>query len=100
MALAVLGVSAPAAMAEIEFSIANDSGLALMEVHASPPGAGSWSEDLLHVFVVPDGRSGTIRVPGADCLADLRIILADGRERVESVDLCADGGLRLGPPSP
>jgi hypothetical protein len=99
--LAALGLAAPpAALADTELAIANDSGLALMEVYASPPGAEIWGEDLLHVFVVPHGRLGTVLIPGTDCLADLRIVLADGRDRFDSVNLCAGEGLHLGPPSP
>jgi hypothetical protein len=95
-----LCLPAPAVLAQAELSIANESGLPLMEVYASPHGADLWSEDLLGVFVVPDGRSETVIVPGADCLTDLRLVLADGRERSGSVDLCAGDGFRLFPSPP
>jgi hypothetical protein len=49
--------------------------------------------------VVADGRSGSVIVPGTDCRADLRLVLADGRERFESVDLCSGEGLHLHPSS-
>jgi hypothetical protein len=73
-----------------------------MEVYASLPSEAAWSEDLLQVRVLLSGGSVVVTLPGEEGRCDiyLRLVLEDGRDRLEAADACAGTGLRLAPGSP
>jgi hypothetical protein len=74
--------------------IVNRSSSAIEYLHASNPDRRNWDEDLLGPMrVIPPGRSIDAKIDdgAGHCRYDLRAVLLDGREVVESgFDVCAN----------
>ena len=78
------------AAADFPYEVINNSDLALMEFYASPVGDSSWGEDLLTVHVLRSGAAETFAIieVGRQCEYDLRFIMENGKEAVDTADLC------------
>jgi hypothetical protein len=78
-------------VADVSLEVVNDSGMALMGLHASPPGEEAWGRDLMRVHVLPDGETGhyVVEADAGQCEFDLRAVLEDGSRRYGVVDVCA-----------
>lgn len=67
------------------------------EVYASPVAAPGWGHDRLGADVVPPGGRQLIRLPGGDCLYDVRVVYQQGgAEERRNIDTCGLGDLILG----
>jgi hypothetical protein len=77
--------------------VVNNSGLTLMELHAFSNGEEGWSDDLLHVHVLAPGEMRRFPLIGVhdQCNYDLWLTFEDGRERLETVDVCETSTLVL-----
>ncbi|EYD74071.1 hypothetical protein Rumeso_04365 [Rubellimicrobium mesophilum DSM 19309] len=93
--LAVAGV--PVAASDVSYSLTNASSLIIVEFYASPADEGNWGEDLLAAGVLPPGETGTLTIAGGSeqCSTDLRFVMEDGQEFVETVDICGTPSFTL-----
>jgi hypothetical protein len=92
LALAALLATAalPALAQDVQYELVNESGLTLMEFYTSAVDEGAWGDDLLGANVIASGEGGTVTIAdgGALCDYDLRFVLEDGQELVDSVNIC------------
>lgn len=85
--------AAPALAQDVSYELVNQTGLTLMELHASPTSAGELGggDDILGAGVLAPGESSavTIAAPEGECSYDFRSVFEDGSEIVETHDICA-----------
>lgn len=93
LALAALALLAPPALAQDAGSLelVNATDLTVMEFYAAPGGTAAWGDDALGAGVIAPGETGLVPVPAAEgtCEVDLRFVMDDGQEVVDTVDACA-----------
>jgi hypothetical protein len=67
-----------------------------MELYASPTGE-SWGDDRLGSNIIEAGGTGSVTLAGAgaQCAYEIRVILEDGQELTDSVDVCASPSYTL-----
>lgn len=89
----LLTCAAPAFAEDLQFELINNSGYTIVQFFTSPSNMDDWREDILGSQVVAPGESGTVSVTdGSDqCAYDIRVVLDDGSEIAEAVDMCAMG---------
>lgn len=93
----LLTSAAPAFAEDLQFELINNSGYTIVQFFTSPSNMGDWREDVLGSQVVAPGESGTVSVTdGSDqCNYDIRVVLDDGSEIAEAVDMCAMGSYTI-----
>ncbi|MBP1805297.1 hypothetical protein [Rubellimicrobium aerolatum] len=98
-ALAVPALAQPALAQDVSFQLVNNSGLTLMEFHATPAIGGAESDDLLVASVMAPGEAGSVTIPGSaeSCDQDLRFVFEDGSEMVDRLNVCATPSYTLNP---
>ena len=83
----------PAFAEDLEFTLTNNTGVALVEFYAAPFDVDEWEEDILDGDILGSGQS--VRITIADgrtqCEYDLLMTFADGDVFEDSVDLCETG---------
>ena len=91
-ALLTLAAS-PSLAQDVSYELVNQTGLTLMELHASPTSAGELGggDDVLGAGVLAPGESGAVTIAASDgeCSYDFRSVFEDGSEVVETHDVCA-----------
>ena len=89
--------AAPAFAEDLQFELINNSGYTIVQFFTSPSNMDDWREDILGAEVVAPGESGTVSVTdGSDqCAYDIRVVLDDGSEIAEAVDMCAMGSYTI-----
>ena len=81
---------------EATLRLVNRGGGDVHEVYATPPGDPNWGGDRLGDDTVAPGSTRVIRLPGAGCIYDVRVVYADGQETERRrVDLCAAPEMRV-----
>jgi hypothetical protein len=80
----------PAAASDVSYLLTNASSLIIVEFYASPADEGRWGDDLLASGILLPGDTGTLTITGGSdqCSTDLRFVMEDGQEFVETVDIC------------
>ena len=79
------------------FRVVNNTLKVVNEVYASPVAAPGWGHDRLGADVVPPGGRQLIRLPGGDCLYDVRVVYQQGgAEERRGLDTCGLADLVLG----
>jgi hypothetical protein len=92
-----LSCAAPAFAEDLQFELINNSGYTIVQFFTSPSNMDEWREDVLGTQVVAPGESGTVSVTdGSDqCAYDIRVVLDDGSEISDAVDMCAMGAYTI-----
>jgi len=71
------------------FNIVNRSGRTIQELYVSSAQVNSWGQDLLGQNVLDNGRSFPVRLPGGQCVNDIRVVYQGGQsEERRAVDTC------------
>jgi hypothetical protein len=88
-ALLVAGVSGHAQAQDPSFRVNNRSNQTINEIYVSSANDSSWGQDLLGQNVLPPGQTFVVRLPAAQCMNDIRVVMASGQalER-RRVDTC------------
>lgn len=98
-ALALLCGALPAAAQTVEFTLINDSSLAVHYFYTTPSNESAWGEDLLGADnTLESGSQGTVTIgDGSDqCLYDFRFEMAGGAvAEAAGVDICKLSSYRL-----
>lgn len=97
----VLTAAAPAlalAQGNPSFNVINKSGMAIRELFATPAGDANFGRSRLNGRAIPAGGAQVIRLPaGTNCIYDIRIAYADGRnEDRRAVNTCRGSDLIAG----
>ena len=93
---ALLLVSAlPVAAQEVSYELSNASNLTLVEFYSSPVDQGTWGDDLLLAGVLEPGGTVTVPIHGGQCDYDFRLVLDDGQELIETVNICEQASFTL-----
>lgn len=90
LAMALL-TAGPAGAGSHDFTLVNQTGLAMDKLFVVPPQATTWQENLLNRDLLMPGEEARISFsrPPADCRWDLVVVDATGTEVTwEGVDLC------------
>ena len=92
-----LACAAPAFAEDLQFDLINNSGYTVVQFYTSPSNMGDWREDVLGAEVVAPGESGTVTVTdGSDqCVYDIRVVLDDGNELTDTVNMCDMGSYTI-----
>lgn len=90
VALMSAAFAAPVMAQDLAFTLANNSGVDLVEIYASSKSATNWGENILRGGALSAGRSGQVKIAGGAtvCAYDLRMVFADGDVLEDSSDLC------------
>jgi hypothetical protein len=93
---AALLLATPALAQDVAYEIVNSTGLTVMELYASPTGE-SWGDDRLGSNIIEAGGTGSVTLAdaAAQCAYEIRVILEDGQELTDSVDVCASPSYTL-----
>ena len=80
----------PAAAADVNYELINDSSLVVMYFQTSPSAEPSWGDDILGAEVLAPGESATVTIfDGSEiCAFDVKFTFDDGQELVDQVDVC------------
>ncbi len=80
--------------------IRNGARVAVLELYLSPAGSNSWGSDLLGAEVLAGGGQLQLRLPGGQCVQDIRVVFANLRtEQRRAVNLCQVAELLVGDPN-
>lgn len=83
-----LGALAPAA-AQNRFYVANNSGIQINEIYVSSSRVQNWGPDILGASVLPAGNQVWVTPTFTDCVLDVRVVYAGGREETRmGVNAC------------
>ncbi|MGG5811608.1 hypothetical protein [Falsiroseomonas sp. CW058] len=82
-------LAAPAMAQDPSFRVNNRSNQVINEIYVSSSNDNSWGADRLGANVLQPGQFLMVTLPAAQCMNDIRIVLADGQalER-RRVDTC------------
>ena len=96
-AVLLLSSAAPAFAEDLQFELINNSGYTIVQFYTSPSNMDDWREDVLGAEVVAPGESGTVTVTdGSDqCAYDIRVVLDDGSEISDAVNMCDMGSYTI-----
>ena len=89
--LALLAYTVPAAAGNQDFTLVNETGVTIEELHISTVKTSDWQEDVLGDRVLPDDGSVVVGFPVDDdhCRWDLMIVDSDEDQVVfNNLDLC------------
>jgi len=75
----VLAGAASAQSNDPSFRVNNRGNQAINEIYVSSSSVSSWGRDWLGQNVLPPGQSFLIRLPGGQCVNDIRIVFANGQ---------------------
>ncbi len=89
--------AAPAVAEDLQFELINNSAFTVVQFYTSPSNTDDWREDVLGAEVVAPGESGTVTVTdGSDqCAYDIRVVLDDGSELTDAVNMCDMGSYTI-----
>lgn len=88
-ALVMLALAAPALAQDPSFRLNNRTSVTINEVYVSSVNDNAWGRDLLGANVLPPGQTLIIRLPGGQCLNDIRVVFANGQSHERRrVDTC------------
>lgn len=92
-----LACAAPAVAEDLQFDLINNSDYTIVQFFTSPSNMDDWREDVLGAEVVAPGESGTVTVTdGSDqCAYDIRVVLDDGSEISDAVNMCDMGSYTI-----
>ena len=92
-----LSCAAPAFAEDLQFELVNNSAFTIVQFFTSPSNMNDWRDDVLGAEVVAPGESGTVSVTdGSDqCAYDIRVVLDDGSEISDAVDMCEMGAYTI-----
>ena len=77
--------------------VRNAARVAVMELYISPTGSNAWSNDLLGTNVLSGGGQVQLRLPGGQCVHDIRAVFENNRTELRrAVDLCQVAELVVG----
>lgn len=80
--------------------IRNAARVAVFELYLSPAGSNAWGADLLGSEVLAGGGQVQLRLPGGQCVQDIRVVFENGRsEQRRAVNLCQVAELLVGDPA-
>lgn len=87
----------PAVAEDLQFELINNSAFTVVQFYTSPSNTDDWREDVLGAEVVAPGESGTVTVTdGSDqCAYDIRVVLDDGSELTDAVNMCDMGSYTI-----
>ena len=77
---AFLGLWAAPAMAQNRFFVTNNSGQQINEIYVSSSRVQQWGPDILGSSVLPPGNQVWVTPTFSDCVLDVRVVYAGGRE--------------------
>ncbi len=100
LALALAATSGAAvAQGNPSFNVINKSGMPIRELFATPAGDANYGRSRLNGRAIPAGGAQVIRLPpGTNCIYDIRITYADGRnEDHRATNTCRGTDLIAGP---
>jgi hypothetical protein len=80
LVLGFCGLLAAPAEAQNRFHLVNNSGQVIEQVYVSPSRVNAWGSDVLGANVLPPGQSTWIVPQRSDCLLDIRVVYAGGRD--------------------
>jgi hypothetical protein len=80
LVLGLCGLFAAPAEAQNRFHLVNNSGQVIEQVYVSPSRVNAWGPDVLGTSVLPPGQSTWIVPQRSDCLLDIRVVYAGGRD--------------------
>ncbi len=95
LAILLLTAALPAAAQEVSYQLSNGSRLTVVEFYSSPANQGTWGSDLLLAGVLEPGGTVSVTIEGGQCDHDVRMVLEDGQELIETVDICEQAGFTL-----
>lgn len=87
----LLWYAAPAAGAQQDFVLVNETGVTIQELYISPVKTDKWQEDVFGDAVLPDGNEVVVTFPvdESHCRWDLKIVDSDEDEVVwNNLNLC------------
>jgi hypothetical protein len=88
-ALLAFALATPALAQDPSFRLNNRSAATINEIYVSSSNDNAWGRDLLGQNVLAPGQTLTIRLPQAQCLNDIRVVLASGQAHERRrVDTC------------
>ena len=92
-----LACAAPAVAEDLQFDLINNSDYTIVQFFTSPSNMDDWREDVLGAEVVAPGENGTVTVTdGSDqCAYDIRVVLDDGSEISDAVNMCDMGSYTI-----
>lgn len=90
-AIAATMAASPAFAQDLQLTIVNESGHAILEVSAAPAATEQWER--LGVETLENGYAGNIVIAGgaAQCDYDLRMVFDDGELLEDAVNICDMG---------
>ncbi len=80
-ALAALALPAAAQSNNPDFRLNNRGQQPINEIYVSSSADANWGQDRLGVNVLPAGQSFMLVLPAGQCMNDIRVIWADGRNQ-------------------
>ena len=95
LAVLLLTSALPAAAQEVSYQLSNASRLTVVEFYSSPVDQGTWGDDLLLAGVLEPGGTVNVTIHGGQCDYDFRLILDDGQELIETVNICEQASFTL-----
>ena len=83
-------LAAPVLAQDVQYELINNSALTLMEFYTSPASTDDWGPDILGAGVIPPGEVGAVTIAdGSDqCSYDLLLVMEDGQQLTDTVDIC------------
>jgi hypothetical protein len=88
-ALLAVALATPALAQDPSFRLNNRSAATINEIYVSSSNDNAWGRDLLGQNVLAPGQTLMIRLPQAQCLNDIRVVLASGQAHERrGVDTC------------
>ncbi|MGX9963705.1 hypothetical protein ACVFYP_10275 [Roseomonas sp. F4] len=78
---ASLGLAGSALAQDPSFRLNNRTGGTISEVYVSSANENGWGPDRLGANVLASGQSLTIRLPGGQCVNDIKVVYGNGRSQ-------------------
>ena len=91
LVLAAAAWTAPAQAGTQDFTVLNNTGYPIEQLHVSASAKDEWEEDVLGADTLPDGERTRIRFTSDEdaCLWDLKVTYEDGETAAwQGIDLC------------
>ena len=90
-AIVLIALPAAAFAEDLKFKLTNNSSRAIQNFYTSPANTTDWKEDVLGEATIPPGQTDEITIAdgSTQCVYDMRFVMEDKQEMVESgIDLC------------
>ena len=95
LAVLLLTAALPAAAHEVSYPLSNGSRLTVVEFYSLPANQVTCGSDLLRASVLEPGGTVNVPIDGGQCDHDVRMVLEDGQELIETVDVCEQASFTL-----